>query len=251
MKRYWMIVLLLCVAVLGNSQDKISSLEQTIKSGKAKNIKALIQITGGQLDIQGGNDELAHVKLSYDKKDWNPSVSYTEDENLGKLIIKASTIGEEKHIDDDNKCLIELNEKYNYSLGIVLGAGVADLNFENFNIKKALFKLGVGSFNINLANTSLPLLKIEAGIGEAKIDLSGQYKNNLKAQINAGIGELKLYVPNNIGVKLIVNGFLGNVQAKGYHKDRKEYTNELFGETKNTIIIKVNGAIGTIKLIEK
>jgi len=251
MKNIVGLVLLIFLVQIIDAQNNPSNLEQTIKSGKAKNIKALVHITGGKLNISGNTDDLAEVKLTYDKDDWTPTISYTENDDLGKLIVKASTEGEEKRIDDDNKCNIILNDKYNYSLGVVLGAGLADMNFENFHIEKALFKLGVGSFKINLANVSLPFLKIEAGIGEASVDLSGSYKNDLKGQIDAGIGELKIFVPSDIGVKFIVTGFLGDVQADGYKKNGDEYTNALYGNTKHSIMIKVNGAIGTIKIKEK
>lgn len=240
-------LILFCAAFVLSAQN----LEQTIKAGKANKIKALIHISGGTLNIFNESSDLADVDLSYNKNEWNPSVSYTEDDKLGKLIVKASISGDEKRVDDDNVCNIKLNKKFEYALGIVLGAGVANLDFDGYKIKKALFKLGVGSFDINLANTSLPLLKIDAGIGEATVDLTGDYKNDLKAEINAGIGELKIYVPNNIGVQFEVNGFLGDVDASGFRKDGKKYTNSEYGESKHTITMRIKGAIGSIKIIER
>jgi len=233
-----------------NAQVNENKLEQSISSDKAKNIKTLIRITGGQLNIKEGAKNLADVKINYDKNDWNPSVSYTEDQGVGKLTVKASTEGEEKRIDDDNICNIQLNKDYNYSLAVVLGAGVGNMNFDGFNIEKALLKLGIGSFNINLANTSIPFLKIEAGIGEATLNLSGEYKNDLKAQINAGIGEMKIFVPKNIGVKFEINGFLGDIDTPGYSKKGNEYTNDLFEKTKYSISVRIKGAIGSIKIKE-
>lgn len=242
------IILVLTLTIL---KLDAQNLEQTFRAGKANKIKALVHITGGKLIISGGSEELAHVKLDYNKDYWDPNFSYTEKDDLGKLVIKASTEGEEKKIEDSNVCYLQLNSKFKYQLGVVLGAGVANLNFEEFNIEKALFKLGVGSFDINLANTSLQFLKIDAGIGEVKVDLSGAYKNNLKAEINAGIGGLNLYVPEELGIKLTVNGFLGNVDAKGFSKKGHKYTNSKFGKTKYNININVDGAIGSIKVYSK
>lgn len=240
-------ILLTCLYLVSYSQN----LEQTIQAGKADKIKALVHISGGTLNISNGSSELADVDLSYNKNEWNPSVSYTENGELGKLIVKASIPGDEKRIDDDNVCNIKLSKKFEYALGIVLGAGVANLNFEGYKIKKALLKLGVGSFDVNFANTSLPLLKIDAGIGEAKVDLTGDYKNNLNAEINAGIGELKIYVPKEMGVQFEVNGFLGDISAVGFKKDGKEYTNSKYGVSKHIITMRIKGAIGSIKIIQK
>jgi hypothetical protein len=242
---------LLFYATHSLAQNNPAKLNQSIKVGKANTIKALVKISGGELYIEGGSSALADVNFDYNKSDWNPTISYTEIDNSGKLAITALSEKKEKHIDNNNQCSIQLNKKFNYSLGIVLGAGVANMNFSDFNIERALFKLGVGSFKINLANTSVPLLKMDAGIGEVSIDLSGKWHNDLKALINAGIGQINLIVPANVGVKIIVSGFLGDVNTPGYSKKGKEYTNKNYTSAKHTLEIKVNGSIGTINVDEQ
>lgn len=246
-----LLILMLITTLNGFSQTKETSLNQTIKAGEAENIKVLVHIDGGQLRIDKAERDLAQVKLLYDKQEWTPTVSYTENSDLGKLIVKAITNKDEEQFNELNRCNISLNNNFNYTLGIVLGAGKANLNFEKLKIEKALFKLGVGSFDINLANTSIPFLKIEAGIGEATFDLSGSYKNTLKVDIKAGIGLIKIIVPKDIGVKFIVNGFLGSVETPNYKKQGNEYKNILYGDTKHSIIIRINGAIGTVEVVEK
>lgn len=233
------------------AQSDYGTFSQNIKESKVDDIKLLVSVNGGTLNFTNNVSDLADVNFEYDKQDWDPSVSFTENGDHGKLEIKALTGGENERVNDHNICDISLSDNYNYSLGILLGAGVANLNFENYSIDKALFRLGVGSFKINLANTSVPLLKIEAGIGEAKIDLTGEWKNNLSAQIKAGIGDITFYVPADVGVKFTISGFLGDISAKGFNKNDKEYTNSSFGQTKHQLELTVNGAIGSITIIEK
>ncbi len=234
-----------------SEQDGLGSITQSIEKSKADKVKVLVSVNGGSLNIKKGTTNLADIQFDYHKEDWDPSVSYTENEKNGKLHVKALTAGDTEKVNDYNNCKIELSDEYEYSLGILLGAGVATLNFEGFDINKALFRFGVGSFNINLANTSVPLLKIEAGIGEAKVDLSGHWKNDLSAQVKAGIGDITFYVPKDMGVKFTITGFLGQVSAKGFSKSEKEYTNDAFGKTKHQMEFTVNGAIGSINIIEK
>ncbi len=250
----WILIAILCFLTSvqhAHSQDSVATLQQTIKVGKANHIKALVKISGGKLLMDGGSAELADVLFEYTKKDWNPTISYTENADLGKLAIIALSEESEHRIDDHNQCSISLNPKNSYSLGIVLGAGMANLDFHDFSIQKALFKLGVGSFKINLSNTSIPLLKIDAGIGEATVNLSGKWKNSMKAFVNAGIGQIEFIVPADIGVKFIVSGFLGEVETPGYLKKGKEYTNLNFGKTKHQLVLKVNGSIGSIVVKEQ
>ena len=241
---------LFVVTWLAFGQD-VDNLNQVIEKGKADNIKALIHVSGGRLWVSEGTEALADVKFSYDKHEWDPNVSYAEQNKVGKLTVNAKIDNEEKKIDEDNTCKIKLNKELNYSLGLVLGAGEADIDLESFQIKKALFRLGVGSFDVNLANTSIPLFKVEAGIGEATFDLSGEYKNDLTGMINAGIGEITIIVPKDMGVKVSVTGFLGSVDTPNYHKDGKEYSNSLYGETKYSIDLAIKGAIGTISIEER
>jgi len=132
-----------------------------------------------------------------------------------------------------------------------MGVGTSAFNLQGLSIDKALFRLGVGAFTINLSNTSIPTLKIDAGIGEATINLSGKWKNDLKAKINAGIGQITIIVPKDMGVKLIVSGFLGSVETPGYQKKNRVYSNPNLGKTKHTLELDINGSIGTVIIKEQ
>lgn len=253
MKKILVAIAFLCAsASLTHAQlSSVKSLEQSISKGKAKKVKALIKVAGGELQIKGETENLADVSFDYDEDEWNPTVAYTEDNNVGKLTIKANIEGNDQKVDHDNFCRVKMNKSLDYSLGIRMGAGVANLDFEGYHIEKALLQLGVGSFDINLANTSVPLLKIEAGIGEATINLSGKWKNSLQAKVTAGIGEIKFIVPEQTGVKFVVRGFLGEVDAHGFSKDGREYTNNAWGKTNHQLVFEVAGAIGSIEIVEK
>ncbi|HAZ03966.1 MAG: hypothetical protein A2W95_18850 [Bacteroidetes bacterium GWA2_40_14] len=251
MKTALLIITLSVLNFVSFGQLTLSDLEQTIKKSKTDHIKALIHVTGGQLFVTGGATELALVKLTYSKDEWDPTISFAEDQNVGKLTVMAKMKEEDNNIEDNNICRIQLNSGLHYSLGVVLGAGLADADFSGMNVSKALFRLGVGSFKVNLSNTSVPLLKVEAGIGEALFDLSGGWKNDLSATINAGIGQMHLVVPANVGVKVTVKGFLGSVETPGFRKVGKEYTNALYGKTKHNLEFDITGAVGTVVVTEK
>lgn len=232
-------------------EDKeTTQFSQVIKKGKADQVKLLVSVSGGELNIAKTQNNLAKIDFIYNKPDWTPSASYIEDEKGGKLQVKAN-INDTDRINKKNSCNVLINPNNTYSLGVILGAGVANLDFSDFTIEKALFRMGVGTFNINLANTSIPLLKIEAGIGEATLDLSGKWKNNLSAEIKAGVGEIKIIVPKNEGCRFIISGFLGDIKASGFDQENKSYTNAAYDTSENKLEFKINGAIGSITIIEK
>ncbi len=244
------LIAVIFITINAYSQN-IKSFEQNIPYSKVNNVKALISIAGGKLLINGQSNDLALVKFSYNGSKWDPTVSYTENNETGKLIVKAEIDNPEKSVDEDNECIITLNKKPTYSIGLVLGAGIADIDLNNYSISRGLFRLGVGSFKVNLANSNISALKIEAGIGEAFFDLSGNRKKNLNATIKAGIGKIDIIVPENVGVKITVSGFLGDVDANNFYRDGKVYTNKAYNNTNVKMEFDITGAIGAIKITEK
>lgn len=241
------VIILFCSFVAVNQQD----LTQAIPLGKARSIKTLININGGEVYVNKTGHELAQVKFSYDDQEWSPNVAYTENGNEGRLTLKSNSIKNISNITKENECRISLNKNLVYSLGLEFGAGVVDIDLDSVKIDKALLRLGVGTFNINLANTSIPLLKVEAGVGEAVIDLSGEWKNDLSANITAGIGEVKFIVPKNVGVKFNIQGFLGEIDAQGFKRKDKQFINTNYGQTEHQLIFDVTGAIGSVTVIQR
>lgn len=236
---------------LGNNyHDEVKELKQKIQLGKANIVKALINIKGGKLIIGEGTRDLADIEFEYKEKYWNPDVSYTENENNGKLIVKSNTVLIKDKEIEENICRLALNKKLNYALGLDLGVGVAEVNMEGYHIDKALLRLGVGSFDFNFANTSIPLLKVQAGIGEAVFDLSGKWNNDLAATVKAGIGEIEFIVPHEVGVRFKINGFLGEISAKGFRKTGKTYVNKAYSSSDIKLEFDVTGAIGSIKITQ-
>lgn len=234
-----------------NFGETVKELDQKIELGEAKTVKALINIKGGHLVINEESKNLAKVKFEYLDEYWNPNISYTESNTEGKLIVKSNAKKVKDRDIEENHCYLSLNKEPNYSLGIDLGVGTADVNLANYNIDRALLRLGIGSFKVNLANTSITMLKVEAGIGEATFDLSGEWKNNLTASIKAGIGQVGFIVPKNVGVLFKIHGFLGEIKAPGFKKMGKTYINEAYNSSEIKLEFDVTGAIGEVKVMQK
>jgi hypothetical protein len=230
-----------------------NTMNYSIDSKDAKHVKALISVSGGILELEPAKEKGPNVTFDYQTEYWDPSYSYVEEGDMGKLKVKARYVMDDFEIEDtdENRCSLYLDPKVSYQLGLELGVGKADVNLEGYDIDKALFRLGIGDFNINLSNTSIPLLKIQAGIGEAKIDLSGEWNNDLNAQLKAGIGEVTFYVPENVGVSFSIKGFLGDVDAHGMHKKGHVWVNDAYGETEHTLHFYVTGAIGNVVIKQK
>jgi hypothetical protein len=234
-----------------NDSTKRSVFDQEFQKGNSKMIKLLVFIEHGQFKIQGTYKKLARIHFDYLKKYWSPSASYLEEDGFGKLVIKANAASTTVDNKQPNICNIELNNNFEYQLGIELGAGLADINLNGYNIKKALFRLGAGKFDINLANTPLQSLKLDAGAGEVNLDLSGKRNQNLKGEIKGGVGQITIVVPANTSCEIRVRGILGSVEAKGFRKSGNIYGNNVTEGQEPLILIDLAGGIGNVVIEQR
>jgi len=226
-------------------------IDQDFKKGEAKQVKLLVNIRNGIFNLKGDYKHLANVKFDYLNKNWEPSASYIEEDGTGKLIIKAPAEFDINSKEITNTCAVLLNKNLQYTLGLELTAGMADIDLAGYNIQKALLRFGAGQFNINLANTAVQSLKIEAGAGEATIDLSGKRTVPFIADIKAGVGQITIIVPENANVMFEISGFLGSVDAGGFNKKGNIYTNKPTNNESTTMSFKIVGAIGNVIIRQK
>jgi len=108
MKTALLIITLSVLNFVSFGQLTLSDLEQTIKKSKTDHIKALIHVTGGQLFVTGGATELALVKLTYSKDEWDPTISFAEDQNVGKLTVMAKMKEEDNNIEDNRIIILRI-----------------------------------------------------------------------------------------------------------------------------------------------
>jgi len=107
---------------------------------------------------------------------------------------------------------------------------------------------GAGEGDLDLRGLDLESLDIDMGVGDLTVDLSSQPEQDLEVTIDGGIGSAKVYLPENIGVRVDVDKGIGSVHAQGMIKRGNTYTNEAFGKTETTIDITIDAGIGSIDL---
>jgi hypothetical protein len=220
-----------------------------ISARRLKEVKTEIAFLNGTLNISTGNlNKLYSGDYKYQKPEWKPHISYTEEEGTGYLNIISKDEREERKFDttDNNKWNIVLNRDIKNDLSIRMGAGIGKFELEDSNLKKFDFQMAAGEVDINLKNTSIPDLKIKAIAGKATVDLTGAWHNNLHASITGGIGELSFILPESTGAKMEITGILANIYAPGFIKNGHTYTNSSYGNTKETLYIEIFGGIGEI-----
>jgi len=228
--------------------DDYTKEEKKLQKGDAEKLRTKIRFVSGKLNLDGNTEDLLESQFRFIKERWNPVISYEEEENKGYLKIISKDDRENKNYNNDDNSIwdVSLNKDIEQKLDIKIGAGIGNINLEDFDLKELEFHMAAGEMNLNLRNTSISDLEFGALAGEATIDLSGEYQNDLHAEINGGVGNLVVYVPENIGVKLEIRGLLGDIDTPGFKKRKRIYTNEAYNETEHNLYIQIRGGIGDV-----
>lgn len=240
-------ILFIVMAGFSNLPQEI---KRTIDIQKADRVKTEITFPAGILYISANAKSFCEGIYKYRHDFWKPEIAYYEESGTGYLDIEFEDDRDRRSTNDseENEWIIAFNRSTRNDIKIEMIAGESNIDLEGCKLDGFEFVMVAGESKINLRNTSVPFLEFKAVAGEAEIDLSGDWKNDLDAEIKGGVGDLKILVPSKVGVKVNITGGLGDVDAHGLHKDNRNYTNDLYGKTKNNLYIDVSGGIGNVEI---
>jgi len=201
---------------------------RTVELGSAKSVSVEINMGAGELEVSGGADELLEADFTYNVAELKPEVSYSG----GKLIVQLPDVKV------GIRSLWDLDD-YRYEWDLRLNDDVPmEMNVD----------LGAGTVDLALGSLSLTKLSIDMGAGRVTADLTGDWQNDLDAQLQGGVGELTVRLPRDVGVRVEIDGGLGEVNAAGLAKNGDVYTNDAYGESEVTLRIDINAGVGRINL---
>lgn len=195
----------------------------------AESVEVDLKIGAGQLKLTGGASELLTGGFKYPKDKGKPEVSYNVENNKGFLKV-AQKEKENLNIDKGEKYIwnLKFNNDIPLYFDVTLGAGVSDIFLSDLNIQH---------YNMVM------------GVGQTTIDLRGKWRNSTEIHLDGGIGLSKIYLPNDVGVKLKVTKGLGSIDIKNLSKQSKgEYINDKYGNSDISLKIYLKTGIGKIEV---
>lgn len=236
------------------SNEEADSEEHTLTKNIQANVQMVntnISMKAGKLMVTGGAKDMMEADIKYSREAWKPQIYFSEDGQTGQLSIEQPDMSVDLNlnIDEDmNTWTIKLNDRIQQNFYCEIGAGQTDLDLRGMNFNRVRIDAGVGDHRINLKDTSVPEIEINAGVGQVFLDISGQWRNSLDAEIKGGIGELNLILPADAGIRLNVNGGLGDVHAPELNRNERTYTNDLYGKATHSLEINIKAGMGSIKV---
>jgi N-terminal domain of toast_rack, DUF2154 len=200
---------------------------QSIDLGKLDSARVVIRMSAGELRVQSGTPKMLEANFAYNVPDWKPVVDYRANGPAGDLTItqpdRSGGFG-----DTVNTWELKLNDKVPLDVTASLGAGEADLQLGQMNLRS---------------------VEVNMGAGELKMDLRGEPKRDYNVRVQGGVGEATLYLPKDVGISARATGGLGEISADGLEKRDGVWINPERLNAPVTVHVDVKGGIGEIRLI--
>jgi hypothetical protein len=215
-------------------------------------VNATIEVSFGDITLTGGATKLMEGEFRYSSHEWKPLISYQVKNMVGEFKVEIPAninFSLFSFRDKSHKTLISLNDLVPMNLFFKVGASKSQLNLSSMALETLTMEAGVGEVVIDLkGNTSLSRLKVKTGVGEATIDLRGNWKQDIDSKIISGLGEVTIFLPQNIGVRVETKRGLGAIDASNLTVNGNIYTNQQYGKTSPTLNIYLESGIGKINL---
>lgn len=222
---------------------------QTENLKDVKSLRTELNFHAGTFELTTHRKPQADMQFNFTRNVWKPEIQLETSSGQGTLFIKQGGAGKNINMKDGdrNNWAVKLPESIATDLKIRIGAGEGNMDLRGAKINSFEMEAGAGEFNVNLANTAVSELNISAGVGSLTLDLRGKRSNNLHAKINGGIGDLKVLFPEEVGIRVKVNG-LGGLDKEGFKKVDGYYVNEAYGKTPYSMEVTINGGLGSLEM---
>lgn len=228
-------------------ESRVVELARVEDLGDGSEVRVVITMGAGELDIDGGADELLEAEFAYNIVEWAPKVDYQN----GRLTVAQPP---SRHIPFNESVRYEWDLSFNDTTPLLfraeLGAGTGTLDLGSLKVRTVDVKLGAGDMDVDLnGNRTLERLDVDMGAGQLNLDLRGEWQKDVDVNVRGGVGETTIQLPQNVGVRVRVDKGLCSVNTRGLQREGNDYVNNLYGKSAVTVYINVQAGIGQVTLI--
>jgi len=200
---------------------------KSIELDKTETARVEIDMGAGELDVKSGTPKLLEADFAYNVPDWKPVVDYRASASRGDV-----TISQRKNSSSFGNTVNTWKLKLNDQLPLEVTAN-----------------LGAGEANLELGQMNLRSVEVNVGVGEMKMDLRGDPKRDYTVQIHGGVGEATVYLPRDAAISATAAGGIGEIKATGLEKRDGVWINPERINAPVTVRLDVKGGVGEIHLI--
>ncbi len=200
--------------------------QQSIELGGSSSARVTLEMGAGELKVSSGTTRLMEAEFTYNVDRLKPAVEHNSNAGESEIrIVQTETSG--LAIGAMSRWDLRLNSGVLVDIGAKLGAGEAQMNLGDLNLRS---------------------LEIGIGAGEVQVDLRGTPKRGYGVRINGGVGRTVVYLPRSIGISATAAGGLGSISVNGLEKRGERWLNAGHENDPVQITVDIKGGIGEIQV---
>jgi hypothetical protein len=208
---------------MGGPAGPLEHEHHAIERGEATRARIEVNMTAGDLSVEPGAAQLFEGDFAFNAPSLKPAIAYTLEGTTGVLKVSqgsASTNGE-------NTWNLRVEEGTPVELHLNLGAGDARLVLGRLNIQSVAVRIGAG---------------------DLVLDLRGMPAGSYPVSVNAGAGDTTIQLPGSVGIAARTFGLIGDATVNGLEKRDDVWINPRARSSPVTVDLRIQHAIGDLKL---
>jgi N-terminal domain of toast_rack, DUF2154 len=186
-----------------------------------------LDMAAGQLKVRGGADKLVDGHFEFNVPSWEPKIDTSN---------------------NGSHASVKISQPHNAHLG-GRRVYVWDLQLNNDVLLDLAINCGAGQANLNLGDLDLRRVEVHMGAGQVDLDLRGKPERDYDVAVSGGVGQATVHLPEDVGIWAEAHGGLGSITVTGLDKKDDHWQNNLYDNAKVKVHVKVEGGIGEIRII--
>jgi len=207
-------------------------------------------LTNGDLSVRGGSCSLLQARARYDAKRANAKTEYALDEN-GQAVVEVELMGNSGR--GGNMDLgVCLSTELPIGLRATSTLGDVGLDLSGVQIRGLGATVGTGDLDVDFGDASVAQASIELQAGTGGIDVDAKrstWTGTNEIEIAAGTGDVTVYLPRGVGLRVEVQSGIGDVDVRGLERDGDAYKNSLAASSDNVIAVEIEVGTGDVTVI--
>jgi hypothetical protein len=199
----------------------------SVDLGNTERANLELDMGAGEMNVRGGASKLLEGRFEYNVPAWKPELHTSDIGSHATITIRqpeyAHLGGSRRYIWD-----LQLNNRVLLDLALRCGAGKAQLDLGDLDLRS---------------------VDVQMGTGQVDLDLRGKPSRDYDVNISGGVGQATVHLPQDVGVMAEAHGGIGSITVTGLQKRGDRWQNDLYDTAKVNVRLKVEGGIGEIRII--
>ncbi len=245
--------------------------EEQVPRDGVEEARVEVRMGSGEVVLSAGEpDALFYGRFRTNIAEWAPEVSWKD----GLLRIEQGSGRGMPEPGAENEWELYFSPEVPLDMDVEIGACDGELDFTELAVTELDLEVGAsdlvvrfgapnpapmddlrirtGASNLRvdgIGNASPERARIEGGVGNLILDFGGAWRGSARVDVMAGAGSLTLRLPEDVGVRVEVEGGLSNIQAdEAFTLSDGAYVNGAYGQAETELLIELAVGVGSVRL---